>query len=178
VTRRRLLLLSVIIWLPVGCTNFLYQGDLAAQDAYGKERRFVLYWTKTDPLLGEAKAGPAILLTECSPFTRVEFGDQPEGIVFRGMPGFDRLPGQAAPINQNQICGRITSYATLRDAHAGPLGVAIYCQPVPGDDFVVQPRNYLAAQPEPHSFPIVEKVRRWSLFGETLSGPSVPECRR
>lgn len=176
--RRRLLAVAAGLWLASGCTNVLYQGELSARDAYGKERYFLLYWTKTDPLLGQAKAGPAILLTECSPSTRIEFGDQPEGIVFRGMPGFDRLPRQTAVPERDQICGRVTNYTTLREARAGPLGLAIYCQPVPGDSFAVQPRNYLAAQPEPYAFPIVEKMKRWSLFGETLSGPPVPECRQ
>lgn len=176
--RRQLLLLAVSLWLASGCTNFLYQGELAAQDAYGKERHFVLYWTKTDPLFGQAKAGPAMLLTECSPSTRIDFDDQPEGIVFRGMPGFDRLPEQTVVLDRDQICGKVLNYTTLREAHAGPLAMAIYCQPVPGDGFAVQPRNYLAVKPEPYSFPIVEKIKRWSLFGETLSGPPVPECRQ
>jgi hypothetical protein len=178
VSRRGLFLLAVGLWLASGCTNVLYQGEMDAQDAYGKERHFVLYWTKTDPLLGQTKAGPAILLTECSPSTRIDFDDQPEGIVFRGTPGFDLLQGQTAALDRDQICGKVINYATLREAHAGPLAVAIYCQPVPGDGFAIQPRNYLAAQPEPYSFPIVEMIRRWSLFGETLSGPPVPACRQ
>jgi hypothetical protein len=176
--RRRFLLLAVSLWLTSGCTNVLYQGEVDAQDSYGKERHFVLYWTKTDPLLGQAKAGPAVLLIECSPFTRIEFDDQPEGIVFRGMPGFDRLLEQAAVPERDPICGKVINYTTLREAHAGPLAVAIYCQPVPGDSFAIQPRNYLAAQAEPYSFPVVEKIERWSLFGETLSGPPVPACRQ
>jgi hypothetical protein len=175
--RGRLLPLAVSLWLTAGCANTLYQGELVAPDASGHERHFVLYWTKTDPLLGQAKAGPAILLTECSPFTRIEFDDQPEGIVFRGTPGFDRLPSQTVALERDYVCGKVINYATLRDAHAGPLAMAIYCQPAPGDDFAVQPRNYLAAQPEPYSFPVVEKTRRWSLFGETLAAPPVPECR-
>jgi hypothetical protein len=178
VSQRRLFLLAVSLWLASGCTNVLYQGEVDAQDAYLKERHFVLYWTKTDPLLGQAKAGPAILLTECSPLTRIEFDDQPEGIVFRGMPGFDLLPEQAAALDRDQICGKVINYTKLREAHEGPLTVAMYCRPVPGDSFAVQPRNYLAARSEPYSFPIVEKMKRWSLFGETLSGPPLPACRQ
>ena len=174
---RRVLLLAMTLWLIAGCANSLYQGELAASDAYGKDRRFVLYWTKTDPLLGQAKAGPAILLTECSPLTRIEFDDQPEGIVFRGMPDLDLLPGQAGAVNPDPICGKVLNYASLGDAHSGPLAVAIYCQPAPKDDFAVQPRNYLAARPEPYVFPIDEKIKKWSLGGETLAGPPVPECR-
>src|SRR5262249_36235920 len=96
---------------------------------------------------------------------------------FRGMPGFDRLPQQTTAVTRDQTCGKLLDYTTLRDAGAGPLAVAIFCEPVPGDSFAIQPRNYLAAKPEPYSIPIVEKIKRWSLFGETLPGPSVPACR-
>jgi hypothetical protein len=174
---RRFLLLAMTLWLITGCANSLYQGELAASDAYGTDRRFVLYWTRTDPFLGQAKAGPAILLTECSPLTRIEFGDRPEGIVFRGMPGFDLVPEQAGAVNPDPICGKVLNYTTLGDAHAGPLAVAIYCQPAAGDGFAVQRRNYLAARPEPYLFSIDEKIKKWSLAGETLEGPPVPECR-
>jgi hypothetical protein len=175
-TRIRFLLLAAAMLLSTGCTNLLYQGELTAQDAYGNQRHFVLYWTRTDPLLGQTKAGPAILMTECSPFTRIEFSDQPEGVVFRGIPGFDRLPGQTDTGDLNLICGKITTHATLNDVLAGPLTMAIYCQPL-SDEFSVQKRNYLAARTEPYVFSIAEKINRWSFFGETLPGPPVPECR-
>ena len=177
-TRINLLIVTFALWATSGCTNFLYQGEIAAPDSYGKERHFVLYWTKTDPFIGMAKAGPAILLTECSPATRIDFGDQAVGIVFRGVPGMDRLPGQPGTVSLNQICGKITNYATLKEAMAGLLTVAIYCQPMPKDEFAMQPRNYLAARQEPYEFQIMEKQKKWSLFGETLQGPPVPECRQ
>jgi len=169
-------LLAFILCIVSGCTNFLYQGEISAQDAYGKERHFVLYWTRTDPLIGQAKAGPAILLTECSPLTRIDFSEQVEGIVFRGMPGFDRLPGQSGATDQNVICGKVANYARWTDAKEGALFVAAFCEPVP-NDFALEPRNYLAVRSEPYSFPIIEKVKRWSFLGETLEGPPVPECR-
>lgn len=173
-----------IFMLPVGfallfstaCTNTLYQGEIPALDAYGKERRFILYWTKTDPLIGEIKAGPAVLLTECSP-TRVDFTDQAEGIVFRGEPGFDRLSGAATSVEPGQVCGRIMGHAALSEAGAGPLSVRIDCQPMPPDDFALRPRNYLAARSGPYFFPLAEKVKTWSLLGKTLEAPPVPECR-
>ena len=107
--RIRFLFLAIALMLNTGCTNLLYQGELTAQDAFGNERHFLLYWTRTDPLIGQGKAGPAILLTECSPLTRIDFADQPEGIVFRGTPGFDRLPGQTGTDNLNPVCGKITT---------------------------------------------------------------------
>ena len=177
-TRINLLFITIVLWMTAGCTNFLYQGEISAPDSYGKERHFVLYWTKTDPLIGTAKAGPAILLTECSDTTRIDFGDQAEGIVFRGEPGRDRLSGQTESVGLNQICGKITNYATLNAAMAGLLTVAIYCQPMPKDEFAVQLRNYLAARQEPFEFQVVEKQKKWSFLGETLQGPPVPQCRQ
>ncbi len=37
---RRFLLLAMTLWLIAGCANSLYQGELAAADAYGKDRHF------------------------------------------------------------------------------------------------------------------------------------------
>ena len=159
-----------------GCTNLLYQGEITAADAFGRERHFVLYWMKTDPLLGQAKAGPAVLLTECSPGTRIDFADQPEGIVFRGTPGFDRLPGEGGAGRPNEICGRITGYRQLSQVKPGSLSLSMACEPV-SDEFAVSPRNYLAPRPEPYQFPVTERAKRWSLSGETLPGPPVPPCK-
>lgn len=176
--RRIILLLgATTILCASGCTNVLYQGEISARDAYGKERQFVLYWTKKDPLIGAATAGPAILLTECSPLTRIDFSERAEGIVFLSSTDRDRLPGQGGIVNPNLICGKVTNYARLTEAKEGALSVAILCEPIP-NDFAMEPRNYLAAQPQPHTFPIVEKVKKWSFLGETLEGPPVPECRR
>lgn len=175
---QRLLLLlgAATLLFTSGCTSFLYQGGISARDSYGKERQFVLYWTKKEPLIGEATAGPAILLTECSPLTRIDFSERAEGIIFLSSTDRDRLPGQGGAVNPNLICGKVTNYSKLTDAKEGLLSVAILCEPIP-NDFAVEPRNYLAAQPQPYSFPIVEKVKKWSFLGETLGGPAVPVCR-
>lgn len=175
--RRIILLLGTMsLLLTSGCTNFLYQGEMSARDSYGKERQFLLYWTKKDPLIGAPTAGPAILLTECSPLTRIDFSERLEGIVFLSSTDRDRLPGQNSAINPDLICGKVVNHARLTEVKEGALEVAIFCEPIP-NDFAVEPRNYLAAQSQPYSFPIVEKVKKWSFFGETLGGPAVPECR-
>lgn len=152
-----------------GCSNSLYEGRLTATDAYGKERHFILYWSKTEPLIGSAKAGPAVLLTECSA-TRIDFADRPQGIVFRGEPGRDRPSATAAAVDGGRVCGRLLGYARLTDVAAGKLKVEIDCEPV-ADEFAMQPRDYLKARPEPYVFSVVVKARRWSLFGETLPAP-------
>lgn len=160
-----------------GCTNALYQGELTAPDAYGNERHFILYWTRTEPLLGQDKAGPAILLTECS-LTRIDFSDQAEGVVFRGMPGEDRLSGATDTVALGQVCGILSDVSSLRQAGVGTLEVRIDCQPLPPDEFAVSKRNYLAASPPSHSFNIIEAKREWSFLGQTLAGPEPPACRQ
>jgi len=170
------LITGVTLLLLSGCTNALYQGELTALDAYGKERSFLLYWTRTEPLVGHAKAGPAILLTECS-LTRIDFTDQADGVVFRGTPGEDRLAGATDTVELNQVCGAIEGLTSLRDAKAGPLAVRIDCEPMPPDVFAAFPRNYLAASPPAHRIEIVEALHVWSLFGKTLPAPQPPQCR-
>ena len=170
-----LLVSALVLCFTAGCTNILYQGEITAPDAYGKERHFVLYWTKKDPLIGTASAGPAILLTECSPLTRVSFDEQPEGLLFRSTSEFDRLADQGSVVSPDLICGKVTNYSRWREAKEGALSLAIFCKPAP-NEFAVEPRNYLAAGPQPYAFPVIEKQKTWSLFGETLAGPPVPEC--
>ncbi len=172
-----LLLTALTLWLTAGCTNLLYQGELTALDSSGNERHFILYWTKSDPLVGAAKAGPAILLTECSPFTRISFDEQPDGLIFRGAPGEDRLPGDNPSIVTDLTCGKVATYSRWVDAREGALSLAILCQPI-NSDFQLQPRNYLKARGESYTFSIVQQVRKWSFFGETLPGPAIPECRK
>lgn len=174
--RMRKFCLPALLILVSGCTNALYTGELTTLDAYDKERQFVLYWTRTDPLIGRTKAGPAILLTECS-LTRIDFSDQEEGIVFRGMPGEDRLAGMTETVSPDQVCGMITSYPALREAQSGPAEVRIDCEPMPPDEFDLRRRNYLPVSPPPHRFEMIEARREWSFFGKTLEGPSPPDCR-
>lgn len=163
-------------WTLNGCTNYLYQGRLSGVDAYNNANQFTLYWTKTEPLIGHDKAGPAILLTDCST-TRIDFSEQPEGIVFRGEQDKDRLAGEVSGVSRDQVCGSIVGQQKLTDVHAGELSLLINCEPVPADDFDTQPRNYPRAGSEPYKFNIAEKIKRWSLFGETLPGPEA-SCAR
>jgi len=171
--RRIPYLLMILALVLSGCTNYMYQGQFTGPDAYGKERHFLLYWPKTEQLIGTTKAGPAILLTECS-LTRIDFDDQPQAIIFRGEPGRDRLAGQPSTVERDQTCGKILNYAKLADVPAGNLQLEIDCEPM-SDEFAVQPRNYLKASREPYQVTVMEKTRHWSLMGETLPGP-VLDC--
>lgn len=166
-------ILLTCAWLTTGCTNYIYEGQWSAPDAYGKERHYLLYWPKTEQLLGTTKAGPAVLLTECS-LTKIDFDDQPQGIIFRGEQGRDHLPGSASSEERDQACGKILDYTRLSDVPAGDIQLKIDCEPI-SDEFATQPRNYPKARPEPYVIPVVEKTKQWSLVGKTLPGP-VLDC--
>ena len=167
------------VWLAVvflsGCSNFLYQGSLVAPDSQGKERLAVLYWYKTEPLVGAAKAGPASLMTECG--ATLTFEERPQGIIFRGEAGKDRLPGSTRPLADGTECGRILDANAFVQLKEGVVRVKILCEPAAGDEFSVVTRSYLPARGAPYEFN-VDAEKRWSLFGTTIPAPAPPECRR
>lgn len=167
------------VWLAVvflgGCSNFLYQGSLTAPDSQGAPRKAILYWYKTEPLLGDAKAGPASLMTECG--ATLTFEERPQGLIFRGEAGRDRLPGSAQPLTDGAECGRIVDAASFVALKDGTVRVKILCEPVAGDEFSVVTRRYLKASDAPYAFE-VDAQKRWSLFGTTIPAPAPPECRR
>lgn len=166
----------LLAWALTGCTNYLYQGQIYGTDAYGHKEQFQVYMTKTEKLIGSTKAGPAILKTACS-YTAIAFEDQPQGIIFRGEPGKDRLPGNSETVGMEQPCGKVLNYTKLADVHEGELLITIGCEPMPKDEFDLRPRNYPKASANPYSFPLVEQEKHWSLFGETLQAP-VLSCPR
>jgi hypothetical protein len=156
-----------------GCTNYLYQGSIKAEDSAGKQRQVVLYWSKTDPLIGDEKADVAHLLTECG--SLVVFENQPEGIIFRGEPQRDRLVSPQATTGgspaQTLECGRIQGPRRLVDLGRGKVSLTIQCEPVSGE-FSVQKRTYLKARNAPYEFAVTEN-KQWSFLGSTPDAPTV-----
>lgn len=172
----KLICCSLLLTFGCSCTNYLYQGQLSAKDSAGNDRNFILYWTRYEPLCGEIKAGPAMLLTECSP-ARPDFKDDPQqGIVYYGSSGFDIPIGQSQTESGSFVCGKILNYGSLKDIKTGPVSVRIDCQAAE-DEFTLPMRNYLAARVEPYTFPIVQQIKKWSFFGTTLPAPQAPDCR-
>ena len=159
-----------------GCTNYLYQGSIKAEDSAGQQRQVVLYWSKTDPLVGDEKADMAHLLTECG--SLVVFENQPEGIIFRGEPQRDQLVSPQAITGGSPAetleCGRIQGPHRLADLGRGIVSLTIQCEPVSGE-FSVQKRTYLKARNAPYEFDITES-KNWSFLGSTPQAPTV-ECK-
>lgn len=168
VLRRSILL--IFVFVLGGCATYVYQAEIRADDSSGVLRQTQLYWTKTDPLIGRAKAGPAVLRTACG--TPVTYVEQPDGIVFRGVPGQDRLAGKAVSVAPGQVCGRFLGYRRFTAIKGNAVRLTIHCEPLP-NEFSVG-RTYLKAREAPYDFPLhVEKY--WSLLGRSPVPPP-PTC--
>lgn len=163
------------------CSHTVYQAQLDGTNADGRPIKTLLYWSKTSPMLGDAKAGPIVLLSECSN-RRVDFVDSEQGIVFRGNRGKDRLLGDSAPIQKPSVCGFVVQqpeHRAIPELDAGLLPVTIRCQAVSDAFTVVKPpytNAYLAPREQAYLFD-VKAERYWSFFGEIPQLPPPPECR-
>ena len=160
-----------------GCTNYVYQGSIKAEDSQGKQRQMLLYWSKTDPLIGDKKADMAHLSTECG--SLIVYENQPQGIIFRGEPQRDRLvPALAKPgaNTSNTIeCGRIQGASRLTELGSGKVSLTIHCVPL-SNDFSVVKRVYPKARESAYVFEVTEN-KNWSLLGSTPELPAAPTCR-
>ena len=171
-----------IAWLLVlgfltGCTHSLYHAELDTLNSEGDPRKSVLYWSKTDKLIGDAKAGPILLMTACST-RRIHFDETETGIVFRGTPGQDRIPGQSGTVAEGTICGKVQSDSKITDLQAGPLLLTVSCEAMT-DEFSIRTGlfspSYLQTRESPYQFEVQEE-RSWSVLGRTPDAPEPPAC--
>lgn len=168
------LILAMAVAIQGCVTNSLYTGDLTVPDREaGEDRRVVLYWTKTDPLLGSPKAGPATVLTQCG--RSMTFVERPEGIVFRGDPGRD-LTSDGKPVEEGKVCGRFLGHQRFVELGDGPLQVQVMCE-AQFDDFSVVREGYLPAREDPYTF-MISRSETSSLFGTEPDVPDPPSCER
>lgn len=172
-----LIFLSLLVYQ--GCTNKLYHGEIDASNSDNQESKVVFYWTKTELFIGNDKAGPGILMTECST-RRLTFLEREDGIYFFGTQGMDKLADQTPLTSQDIQCGKIVNEMRFTDIQAGPVNIAIGCL-ADIDEFTVLTGRYspayVKASKEPYAFAIMESSS-WSFFGEPLDTPSQPECRQ
>jgi hypothetical protein len=167
-------ILLLTIFILSGCTNYLYQGNIKALDSEGNERNVTLYWNKTVPFIGDDKAGPASLITECG--NLITFDEQVDGIVFRGSPDRDVVVSTGLKASIREVCGEFLKHARFVGIGEGELQVMINCKPQPGDEFSLSSRRYIAASETPYTFN-VSSHKEWSLLGKTHQSPAVPDCR-
>lgn len=171
---RTLTLVFLLPTVAAGCANYLYTGHATGLDTANVEREAVLYWQKTTSPLG-AKAGPLVLMTACGRklfFT--ESGD-PVAVVYRGVPGSDRLPGDDGPLPPGTVCGEVVGEARFVDMTDGPLDVMLRCIPVADDEGFSVVETYLRPRPEPYRFD-VEVTRRFRWLGGGMDAPPPPPC--
>jgi len=159
------------LFLLGGCTNYLYQGEITAQDSAGMKREVILYWSKTDPLLGREKAGPIVVLTQCG--SSIIFDERDEGIVFRGEAGREVIARTGEPVVDGFICGKVLNQNRFVDLGEGNLELTILCKPV-SDKFSVKPRHYILAADEPYRFEVNAK-KKWSFLGKVPPAP-IADC--
>jgi hypothetical protein len=161
----------LVLILLSGCTTYNYQGSLIAPDSNDVEREVVLYWNKTEPLIGSAKASELKLLI-CD--TSISFVEREEGIIFRGEPNRDIIAKTRQPAPNGYICGKVLHEKKIIKIDQDELSLIVSCLPKNGS-FSVKPRVYIKAQDTPYKFKI-NVSKEWSWFGNTPKGAAVPVC--
>jgi len=164
----------VLVAVLSGCTNFIYHDTIVAPDTAGVDRKVLLWWPKTEPLIGAAKAGPASLITECGETLTLD--DQPAGVIYRGSPDRDRLPGGTAPVADGTECARLQGLGALKEFSGGEVLLQVRCEPLPGDEFSAVSHTRIRPSEQPYRFDMREE-RKWSLLGSALPPPAPPECK-
>jgi len=153
------------------CTTYIYQGRITAKDSAQTEREVILAWSKTEPLLGEARADMLVLQTGCG--VAVNYDEKETGIYFFGVPGSD-IPIKPELAQGNTVmCGQVLGHQRVEDIGAGKLSVQVLCKPKAGR-FVGDKRRYLAAREAPYEFDI-SMTGTWSFLGSEVVLPQ-PVC--
>ncbi|TQV87278.1 hypothetical protein [Aliikangiella coralliicola] len=155
------IILTLLVLLLSGCTHYLYQGDFSANDAFGKERQYRLYWTKTDKFLFGSSAGPLVLDITCdAPKT---FEENEQGIFLR-LPK-DEFEGSEVADPTAYYCGEVKNLQKLDSYSSGPIQFSISCKPIVDEWARIKP--VFIAQSDDYQVDI-KVVKDWSLFGGAL----------
>lgn len=156
----------LVMTLLSGCTSYVYSGSFDAQDSFGNDREFQVYWRKTEYLLLYGVANdPISLRTECS-LNTVLFEDSEDGIVFRKREG-DNPAVPPPPRAGEEVCGLVPGADQVTDIEDGTaaLSLQVWCRPVSNSRL----RTYLQASEDPY---VVDISR-----AETDTVPDPPTCR-
>jgi hypothetical protein len=167
----RTLLVCLCYSLLSGCTTYLYQGRITAKDSADIDREVIVSWSKTDPLIGAAKADTITLRTACG--IPITFDEKDDGIFFFGIIGSDIPLATAATPEATIKCGQILGHHKVEEIGPGPLSLLINCRPQAGH-FVGTQRQYLKARLEPYLFTVSES-KEWSWLGKDIVLP-LPVC--
>lgn len=178
---KRIFLKIVMGWtllLIAGCANTIYKAELDVFNSNNEKQKSILYWSKTGKLIGDSMAGPVILMTACST-RRINFVEMDSGIVFRGNPNEDRMPGQSSSnVAEGTLCGQIDSANQISKLKSGSLLLTIKCEAVL-DEFSATDYKYTPAYIQANELPYhydVQESTSWSILGAIPEVPSPPEC--
>lgn len=161
----------IFILLVSGCTHFLYQGDFQANDNLNESRQYRLWWTKTEPLIGENKAGPMILNVACGvPITLTE---SEAGISF--IAASDKYESTIGETGTTLECAKISNLSRFVDYSKGDIVLTALCKPIADDEgFSAVTPTFLSTEQASYHIPISVK-EKWSLLQSAMSAP-VLEC--
>lgn len=167
----RILTALTLIILTSGCTHYLYQGDFEAKDNLDRSQQYRLWWTRTDPLIGNDKAGPMILNVACG--TAKTFTESEDGITFvAGADRFEAINGQTGEI---LTCGKVNNLSSFLDYREGDIELVPLCKPKPSDDgFSVVPVTFLSTSQESYRVPITVTEKR--SFKDSALNPEPLDC--
>jgi hypothetical protein len=160
-----------LLILTSGCTHYLYQGDFEAKDNLDNSQQYRLWWTRTDPLIGDDKAGPMILNVACG--TAKTFTEVEDGISF--VAGSDRFESVSGQTGVELTCGKVTNLSRFLDYQKGDIELSSLCEPKPSDDgFSVTGVTFLSTSQESYRVPI-NVTEKWSFKDSALS-PKPLDC--
>ncbi len=161
----------LLILSTSGCAHYLYQGDFKAENNLNETSQFRLWWTKTEPLLGDVKAGPTILDVECG--VVVEFTENNNGIEF--IAAADKYEPITPSSNNQLVCGKVTNLDEFLDYEDGDILLNASCKPIIDDEgFSAINPIYLSTNHASYRIPISVK-KEWSFLDNALSAPKL-EC--
>lgn len=155
----RILSLTLFVVISCGCSHTLYQSEFIARDDKNTERKYIFYWTHTSPLIGEDKAGPGKLMSECR--STKEFTESGEDSPIILELGRDRFQPEDSQSGNSLICGSISKLNQFRNYQSGPLLMSINCKPMT-NEFDAVPESLPAIGT--YKLGIEKKASVWSII--------------
>lgn len=167
-------LLMATLFLSGCAHNYVYSGTLEAEDSTGKTRKHLLYWNRTERIIGyDTVEGSVRMLPQCS-LNTVAYDEQPNGIVFRARENDKQVIGEAAPDLKQRVCGKVMGANRIKDLAEGTVEVTVLCEDEPADE-LSRPKPYLKASERPYPFPVSK--HEVSNFSDEGNVPKRPYCK-
>ena len=163
----KIIMTALLVLFVSGCAHYLYQGDFKAKNNLDEVSNFRLYWTRTDPFIGDDKAGPMVLNVECG--TAIELTESETGIEF--VEASDKYESINGETGNKIVCARVTNLNRFLDYSEGDILISSLCKPIVDDEgFSAIVPLFLATEPDLHRISINVKKKR-SLISSAMKAP-------